>query len=284
METEQQGFPEVVCLNVGGRHFTTSLSTLRKREDSMLAAMFSGRHHVATDKDGRYFIDRDGTNFGHILNFLRSDDLPPTDVAASIVPEAEFYGIHNLVEEIFNKMPNLFAQHVLKRERTKYAYEYPKVLDMMREIASKARQRIEESCSKRAFATFRKKSTLTEVVVLISDAKSAEIPPEVLDRKSHDCMAEKACDLTICIDDVGTADTFRHFVLTEFTRVEHVGLHRQCSYKVCFGSECFDIVSPRSLFGPRWLTPQEHGEQCACATREIRCWATLLTFRFNWDK
>ncbi|CAH1275623.1 KCTD7 [Branchiostoma lanceolatum] len=97
MESEQPEFPEVVCLNVGGRHFTTSLSTLRRREDSMLAAMFSGRHHVAKDKDGRYFIDRDGTNFGHILNFLRSDHLPPPDVAASVVTEAEFFGIYDLV-------------------------------------------------------------------------------------------------------------------------------------------------------------------------------------------
>ncbi|CAH1248105.1 Hypp8085 [Branchiostoma lanceolatum] len=155
---------------------------------------------------------------------------------------------------------------------------------MMRAIASKARQRIEESCSKRAFATFRKKSTLTEVVVLVSDPKSSEIPSEVLDKKSHDCVAEKACDLTFSRDDVGNVDTFRHYVLTDFTRVEHVGLPRQCSYKVCFGSECFDIVSPRSLFGPRWMTPQEHEEQCACATKDIRCLATLMTFRFNWDK
>ncbi|XP_078664815.1 uncharacterized protein LOC144907536 [Branchiostoma floridae x Branchiostoma belcheri] len=284
MEGEQQDFPEVVCLNVGGRHFTTSLSTLRKREDSMLAAMFSGRHHVAKDKDGRYFIDRDGTNFGHILNFLRSEELPPPAVASSVVTEAEFYNVHDLVEQTFNKMPSLFAQHVLKRERTKYVQEYPKILGIMQEIASCARQGIEASCRKRGFSTFRNKSTLTELVVVISDPKSAEIPSEVLDQKSHDCVTEKAFDLTFSLDDVGDVDKFRHYVLTEFTRVDHVGLPRQCSYKVCFGTECLDVVSPRSLFGPRWLTPQEHEEHCACVTREIRCLATLFTFRFTWDK
>jgi len=65
---------------VGGRHFDTTLTTLLKYEDSMLAAMFSGRHLVVKDEEGRYFIERDGANFGHILNFLRdSSRLPPLD-------------------------------------------------------------------------------------------------------------------------------------------------------------------------------------------------------------
>jgi len=37
----------------------------------MLSAMFSGRHNVTKDEDGRYFIDRDGTHFRYILNYLR---------------------------------------------------------------------------------------------------------------------------------------------------------------------------------------------------------------------
>lgn len=60
-------FPEVVPLNIGGAHFTTRLSTLRRYEDTMLAAMFSGRHYIPTDAEGRYFIDRDGTHFGYVL-------------------------------------------------------------------------------------------------------------------------------------------------------------------------------------------------------------------------
>ncbi|XP_035522585.1 BTB/POZ domain-containing protein KCTD7-like [Morone saxatilis] len=60
----EQEFPEVISLNVGGTYFTTRLSTLRRFEDTMLAAMFSGRHYIPRDADGRYFIDRDGTYFG----------------------------------------------------------------------------------------------------------------------------------------------------------------------------------------------------------------------------
>lgn len=54
--------PERVKLSVGGMVFGTSLETLRKEKDSMLAAMFSGKgFKVQPDQDGAYFIDRDGT-------------------------------------------------------------------------------------------------------------------------------------------------------------------------------------------------------------------------------
>ena len=67
----QQTFPKIVRLSVGGVHFETSLDTLLSDPNSMLAAMFSGRHNVMKDEDGRYFIDRDGTHFRFILNYLR---------------------------------------------------------------------------------------------------------------------------------------------------------------------------------------------------------------------
>ena len=67
-----QGFPKIVRLSVGGIHFETSIETLCKGDpDSMLSAMFSGRHNVMKDEEGRYFIDRDGTHFRYILNYLR---------------------------------------------------------------------------------------------------------------------------------------------------------------------------------------------------------------------
>lgn len=68
---KQYEFPKIMRLSVGGVHFQTSLETLCKDSNSMLAAMFSGRHFVQKDEDGRYFIDWDGTHFRYILNFLR---------------------------------------------------------------------------------------------------------------------------------------------------------------------------------------------------------------------
>lgn len=61
----------IVNLNVGGTKFTTTLSTLTKTPNSMLAAMFSGRFAATTDEKNRFFIDRDGKHFGTILNYLR---------------------------------------------------------------------------------------------------------------------------------------------------------------------------------------------------------------------
>ena len=51
----------------------------------MLAAMFSGRHELDTDSEGRYFIDRDGTYFKEILNYLRdSTQLPSAERALEV--------------------------------------------------------------------------------------------------------------------------------------------------------------------------------------------------------
>ncbi|XP_048255920.1 BTB/POZ domain-containing protein KCTD7-like [Haliotis rufescens] len=94
------GFPAVIDLNVGGRHLTTSLSTLTKYPDSMLATMFSGRHPVTQDKDGRDFIDVDGDVFIHVLNFLRFEIVPPPGAAADVRKYAEYFGLHVLKEGI----------------------------------------------------------------------------------------------------------------------------------------------------------------------------------------
>ena len=41
----------------------------------MLHAMFSGRFDTKPNEDGSYFIDRDGTHFRYILNYLRTGQL-----------------------------------------------------------------------------------------------------------------------------------------------------------------------------------------------------------------
>ncbi|RUO95923.1 BTB/POZ protein [Jimgerdemannia flammicorona] len=69
---------EKIKLNVGGNLFETSLTTLKRDPQSMLAAMFSGRHPLTADADGSYFIDRDGTHFRLILNYLRDLRIPPS--------------------------------------------------------------------------------------------------------------------------------------------------------------------------------------------------------------
>ena len=92
-----------IKLNVGGQYFTTSLQTLTKDTGSMLHAMFSGRFDTKPAEDGSYFIDRDGTHFRYILNYLRTGRLLfPKDelIREELLEEAEFYQIHGILEEL----------------------------------------------------------------------------------------------------------------------------------------------------------------------------------------
>ena len=100
---EHVHFSSTVKLNVGGHTFTTSVQTLTKDPNSMLAAMFSGRFEMKASEDGAFFIDRDGTHFRFILNYLRSGKLTLPDGATflkELAEEAEFYQIQGIIDEM----------------------------------------------------------------------------------------------------------------------------------------------------------------------------------------
>ena len=100
---DQVHFSSTVKLNVGGQHFTTSVQTLTKDPNSMLAAMFSGRFEMKPSEDGSFFIDRDGTHFRFILNFLRTGKLTLPEGATftkELEEEAEFYQIQGLIDAL----------------------------------------------------------------------------------------------------------------------------------------------------------------------------------------
>ena len=90
-----------IKLDIGGHIYATSVLTLTKDPQSMLATMFSGRHSVKKEEDGSYFIDRDGTHFRLILNYLRDggfkDGLLPGDILMELQTEAEYYQLSGLV-------------------------------------------------------------------------------------------------------------------------------------------------------------------------------------------
>ena len=100
---DQVYFPSTVKLNVGGQYFTTTVQTLRKDPNSMLAAMFSGTFGKKTSEDGSFFIDRDGTHFRFILNYLRDGELILPEGAKflkELRKEAEFYQIQGILDEL----------------------------------------------------------------------------------------------------------------------------------------------------------------------------------------
>ncbi|KAI1289492.1 BTB/POZ domain-containing protein KCTD9 [Halotydeus destructor] len=95
-----------ITLNVGGRRFTTTLSTLTTKEpDSMLARMFARDSSVAPsprDTSGAYLIDRSPEYFEPIIGWLRHGDLILDDGvnARGVLEEAKFYGIETLISTL----------------------------------------------------------------------------------------------------------------------------------------------------------------------------------------
>ena len=81
----------------------------------MLHAMFSGRFDTKASEDGSYFIDRDGTHFRYILNYLRTGQLiVPNDelvrIREELLAEAEFYQVEGIIKAL---KPKFFEDSVI---------------------------------------------------------------------------------------------------------------------------------------------------------------------------
>uniref|UniRef100_H2XPV2 KHA domain-containing protein n=1 Tax=Ciona intestinalis TaxID=7719 RepID=H2XPV2_CIOIN len=95
---------EWITLNVGGKLFTTTRTTLVTRDpESMLAKMFQypDRWSNTTDKNGAYLFDRSPEYFEPLLDFLRHGKLilNPNINPQGILEEATFYGLTSAAEE-----------------------------------------------------------------------------------------------------------------------------------------------------------------------------------------
>ncbi|KAM6158539.1 BTB/POZ domain-containing protein KCTD14 [Rhynchocyon petersi] len=123
----------VVELNVGGVFFTTTVSTLRKLPGTKLAEMFSSSAKACMDSEGRFFIDRPGTYFGPILNFLRSGQLP-TEHIPEVYREAQFYEIKPLVK-LLEDTPKIFGEQVARKQFLLRVPSYSENLELMVRLA-----------------------------------------------------------------------------------------------------------------------------------------------------
>ncbi|XP_020399277.1 FH protein interacting protein FIP2 isoform X8 [Zea mays] len=110
MQSPEPSSSSPVLLNIGGKKYATTVETLMQREpDSMLAAMFSGRHtlhdHPTTGK-GVVFVDRDGKHFRHVLNWLRDGAIPVLSESdyQQLLREAEYYQLLGLVDYINERL------------------------------------------------------------------------------------------------------------------------------------------------------------------------------------
>mmetsp|Transcript_28014 Transcript_28014/g.63312 ORF Transcript_28014/g.63312 Transcript_28014/m.63312 type:complete len:245 (-) Transcript_28014:230-964(-) len=107
-------FPAIVRLSVGGIEHVTSLTTLRRFPDSMLATMFApsreweGERLLTPHEDnGHYFIDRQGDIFSYVLEYLRCGtlELPAKlDDLRRLEREADFFMLPGLKDLVRTKL------------------------------------------------------------------------------------------------------------------------------------------------------------------------------------
>ncbi|XP_051881681.1 BTB/POZ domain-containing protein KCTD14-like [Pristis pectinata] len=128
-----QNASSVVSLNIGGHIYWTTLSTLKRFPGSKLAEMVNGQSRARTDADGRYFIDRDGTHFQHVLDFLRGRD-PPPHLAEEVYHEALYYDIEPLVK-LLEDSPKLFGEVVGRRQFLARVPNYQENIEVMVRVA-----------------------------------------------------------------------------------------------------------------------------------------------------
>ncbi|NXE20530.1 KCD14 protein, partial [Ardeotis kori] len=123
----------IVELNVGGEMYTTTLSTLKKHPGSKLAEMFTGQPKLRTDSEGRFFIDRPGTYFKYILEYLRSNQVP-TQCIQDVYREALFYDIEPLIKQLEDSPP-IFGELVARKQFLARVPCYSENIELMIRIA-----------------------------------------------------------------------------------------------------------------------------------------------------
>jgi hypothetical protein len=114
---------EIINLNVGGIIYTTKINTLTSEKLSFFHKIFKNKDNWQKDKNGNYFIDRDGECFRYILNWLRdkkSVHFPRkrSELYTLLKNDVKFYKLKKL-ERILNFSPNRFddEDYVICKEK-----------------------------------------------------------------------------------------------------------------------------------------------------------------------
>ena len=102
-EEGQHVLAPTIKLNVGGVLFDTTRSTLAQCQ--YFEPALEGRlRHGTVDDQGRWFIDRDGQLFQHLLNYMRTRQRPTQKVVQEmrdqLLAECDFFGIDALAKNL----------------------------------------------------------------------------------------------------------------------------------------------------------------------------------------
>ncbi|KAJ3147597.1 BTB/POZ domain-containing protein kctd14 [Geranomyces variabilis] len=136
----------VLYLNVGGSVHATTLRTLTRVEGSLLAEWFgdASKRLTLELKDGSFFVDRDGTNFHHILAHLRHPSRStstragittnPKSPTKNPLPTAADEISQLIVEAIFYRLPDLVDD--LSRRLARVERDAVSVTDLLVQIAA----------------------------------------------------------------------------------------------------------------------------------------------------
>ena len=118
-----------IILNVGGIRYSTSMQTLCMCRNTMLSKMFDSNFPLKLEDDGSYFIDRDGTHFRYILNFLRDNNLnvPSNEsLINELLSEVKYYQIKPMFDAFIIKQ---IDSNILKPEHILQIQQYLKKMD-----------------------------------------------------------------------------------------------------------------------------------------------------------
>ena len=119
---------DIIELDVGGKRFKTTRGTLTSRPGFLADLVAPKDPKAAPQKDAihYFFIDRDGEDFGHILNYLRTSAFNPAatpklnkalgpKVVSALRIEAGFYRLADLVTELKYIYPARVAKNQAKQ-------------------------------------------------------------------------------------------------------------------------------------------------------------------------
>jgi len=106
-------FNDKIQLDVGGKIFATSRYTLTNGRSEFFTKLFTGDGNKLKTEEGTYFIDRNPSTFGFILDYLRGNELDTFELSTKefkqLQSDVSFFGIKELFDSINDSVTFLWS-------------------------------------------------------------------------------------------------------------------------------------------------------------------------------